>query len=88
MPDWNAPPFNLYSNAPVPPVAVAVSVVVPPLHPIVPAETDAKRLQAGELTVVVAVAVHPFASFTITLYEPAVNPVAVIVVCTGVLFHE
>jgi hypothetical protein len=34
---WNAPPFKLYSKVPTAPVAVAVSVVVPPLQEMVPA---------------------------------------------------
>ena len=38
--------------------------------------------------VAVAVAVHPFASVTVTVYVPAISPVAVGVVCTGVVFHE
>ena len=88
LPDWNAPPFKLYSNVPVPPVVVAVNVVIPPLQAIVPADADNKRLQDGEPTVVVADVVHPFASITVTVYEPAINPVAVIVVCTGMVFHE
>lgn len=35
--DWKAPPFRLYSIAPLAPVGVAVSVVVPALQAMVPA---------------------------------------------------
>jgi hypothetical protein len=38
--------------------------------------------------VTVAVAIHPLASVTVTVYDPAHNPVAVAVVCTGEVFHE
>jgi len=31
---------------------------------------------------------HPLASVTVTVYVPAVNPVAVWVVCAGAVFHE
>jgi hypothetical protein len=63
-------------------------VVEPPKHAIVPADAVAEMLQAGEPTVVVAVVIHPLESVTVTVYVPAVSPVAVIVVCTGELFHE
>ena len=72
----------------MPLVTVTVNVVVPPKHAIVPAAAVAVILQAGEPTVVVAVVVHPLASVTVTVYVPAVKPVAVCVVCTGVVFHE
>src|SRR6476620_2490278 len=38
--------------------------------------------------VAVAVAVNPLMSVTVTVYIPAMRPVAVCVVCTGVVFHE
>ena len=42
----------------------------------------------GWLMVTVLLAVHPFASVTVTMYEPAHRPVAVWLVCTGTVFHE
>ena len=42
----------------------------------------------GCVTVVLAVAVHPFPSVTVTVYVPDESPVAVAVVCTGLEFHE
>jgi hypothetical protein len=38
--------------------------------------------------VTVAVALHMLASVTVTIYEPAFNPVAVENVCMGKEFHE
>ena len=38
--------------------------------------------------VTVAVCIQPLASVTVTVYVPALSPVAVGVVCTGVVFHE
>jgi len=38
--------------------------------------------------VTVAVVVQPLASVTVTVYDPATRPVAVAVVCTGVVFQE
>ena len=35
-----------------------------------------------------AVAVQLLASVTVTVYGPAISPVAVAVVCTGSVFHE
>ena len=67
------PPFKLYSTAPDAPLAVAVSVVVPPLHAIVPAAAETERLHcAAQLTIVCVVAVHPFASVTVKPYVPFV----------------
>ena len=69
LPDWNAPPFKLYCNAPVPPLAVTVSVVVPPLHAIAgPADADAVMAGGAAATVTLFVdAVQLFASFTVTV---------------------
>jgi hypothetical protein len=47
LPAWKAPPFKLYSTAPAAPPGVAVNVVVPLLHNIVPAEADTVRAQAA-----------------------------------------
>jgi hypothetical protein len=38
--------------------------------------------------VTVAVVIHPLASVTLTVYDPAHKPVAVAVVCTGEVFQE
>ena len=64
LPGWNIIPSSEYAYGIVPPPAVAVSVVVPPLHNMLPAAADAVRV-AGSVTVTVAaVPVHPLASFT------------------------
>ena len=47
--DWKAPPFILYSTAPIAPVAVAVKVVVPPLQRIEPATAETAIVQAAGL---------------------------------------
>ena len=50
---WNgAPPVMLYSTAPAAPVAIAVKVVVPPLHAIVPADAVTERLHAATTSIV------------------------------------
>ena len=48
----------------VPPEAVTVTVVVPPLQDIVPALDEATN-SVGSLTVILVVAVHPLASVTV-----------------------
>ena len=59
LPDWKVPPLRLYSSEPVPPEAVTVSVVLPPLQAIDPAEALA-LMAVGWLTeTVFEVAVHP-----------------------------
>ena len=62
----------------VPPAVLTVTVVVPPLQFIVPADDDAVNT-GGCVTVTEEDAVQLFASFTITLYVPA-GKVAVFVV--------
>lgn len=42
----------------------------------------------GDSTWAVPFAIHPAASVTTTIYVPAVSPVAVWVVCAGMLFHR
>jgi len=42
----------------------------------------------GSVIVIVAVLVHPFESVIVTIYVPAHRPLAVAVVCAGVVFHE
>ena len=48
----------------VPPVAVTVTVDVPPLH-IIAVETEDAVKADGSLIVIVVLAVHPFASVTV-----------------------
>jgi hypothetical protein len=43
---------------------------------------------AGSVIETLAVPAHPLASVAVTIYEPAANPLAIEVVCTGVVFHE
>ena len=54
----------------VPPVAVTVTVEVPPLHCIGVAEAFAISA-GGSVTVIDVVAVHPFASVTVKVWPPA-----------------
>jgi hypothetical protein len=42
----------------------------------------------GWVMVTPTIAVQPLLSVTVTMYEPAERPVAVTVVCTGIVFHE
>ena len=45
--DWNEPLLRLYSTAALLfPLAIAVRVVVPPLHEMVPAEAETASVQA------------------------------------------
>jgi len=72
FPAWKAPPLSEYCNGAVPPDAVTVNVVVPPLQAIVPADADAE-ITAGSVTVTgVVVTVQLLASLTVTVYgDPA-----------------
>ena len=56
----------------VPPSAVTVTVVVPPLQDIAAALDDAS-ITAGSVTVPVVVELHPFSSVTVKLYAPALT---------------
>ena len=56
----------LYVYPGVPPPAVAVSVVVPPLHKIVPADAEAVTA-VGSVTVTLVEAVHQLTSVTMTV---------------------
>jgi hypothetical protein len=59
------------------PAAVADPVLAPKHSTLVCTGTDAVRADAGWVIVVVAVAVHPLASVTVTVYVFAARPVAV-----------
>ena len=74
-------PFDqMYVNGAVPPVLEAAAVPSLAAHVVFVEVADAERLQVQPLvTVTVAVAVHPLASVTKTLYPPLVKPVAVLV---------
>ena len=48
----------------VPPVALTVTVVVPPLHEILPADEDALNT-VGSVTVTPVIDEHPLASVTV-----------------------
>jgi hypothetical protein len=69
----------VYPEPTVPPLpaALAVPVLAPKHKTFVCVGTDAVNADAGCVTVVVAVAVHPFASVTVTVYVLAASPVAV-----------
>ena len=64
---------------PFPPIAFAVSVVVPPLQ-IITFAIGANSTILGCVIVTVVVFEQLFASFTVHVYVPAHNPVAVAVV--------
>ena len=68
-------------------MAVAVPVEFPKqrtLTWLVPTVSAA----AGCVMVTLAVWVHRLASVTVTIYVPAISPVAVTVVWAGTVFHE
>ena len=66
----------MYAGVPPPAVTAAVPVF-PPLHKIlVDAEMVAVN-KGGCVIVTVAVAEHPVASFTVTVYVPALRPVPI-----------
>ena len=60
-----------------------VTLVVPPLQPIEPADNDAVSASGCEM-VTLAVAVQEFASVTVTLYVPALTFVRFWVLAEGV----
>jgi len=73
LPLWKPPPFKLYCNGGVPPLAVTVRVVDPPKHAIVPADADAE-IAVGCVTVTlldVAVHVGVLTRRAVTVYVPA-----------------
>ena len=57
---------------PVPPAAVTVTVADPPLHEILVEVEPAVKI-VGSVTVMLVVAVHPFASVTVYEEVPAVT---------------
>jgi hypothetical protein len=73
----------------VPPPAVTVAEpLLPPKQRIFTEEEMVAVSCVGCVMVTVAVEVQPFASVTVTVYVPAVRPVAVAVSCAGVVLHE
>ncbi len=56
----------------VPPSAVTVTVVVPPLQAIAVADEE-DTTAVGSVTVPVVVELHPFSSVTVKLYAPALT---------------
>jgi hypothetical protein len=54
---------------------------------LVCAEAVADKAAAGWVMVTEAVEVFPLASVTVTVYEPAVRPIAIAVFWTGVEFQ-
>ena len=74
---------QLYVYGVVPPLTVFVTLVVPPLQPIVPADNDAVS-SSGCVMVTLAVAEHELASLTVTVYVPALTPVRFCVLADGV----
>ena len=68
-------------------MAVAVPVA-PPKHATLTWLVVTVSAAAGCVIVTLAVAVQRLASVTVTVYVPAISPVAVIVVWTGTVFHE
>ena len=76
----------MYGPVPFAPAAVAVPVL--PLHFTSTWLVVAERATAGSVIVTVFGTVHRFASVTVTVYVPAIKPVAVAVFCAGVVFQE
>ena len=81
--------FHEYIYGPVPPAGVAVAL------PSEPAKHDTSTeaivvlsAAAGSVMFTVSVSVQPLLSVRVTVYEPAMRPVAVAVVCTGTVLHE
>ena len=68
---------------------LADAVAFPSLLPQVALELEMLiAIAAGSVIVTVAVLEHPFTSTTVTVYVPAINPVAAAVVCAGAVVHE
>ena len=63
----------------MPPVPLAVDVVLPPLQLMVPVVRLPVRAVAGSVMLAVLVELHPFASVIVTVYCPAVRLLAVAV---------
>ena len=59
--------MRLYWIVPVPPEAVTVNVVVPPLQVMIPAEAEAVMVQVDEPTAVEALLAHNRLSLTVTV---------------------
>ena len=79
MAEFPFPPAGnqLYEKLPEPPDAV--TLILPSLPPLQErlVLVALRLIAAGELTMVVAVRVQPFASVAVTVYVPAARPVAV-----------
>ena len=74
---------------PVPPVVLKVTVPsATPLHDTLVELTTTFRLCEGAVTSMLDVYIQPLASVTVTVYVPAVSPVAVVVPCGGTEFHD
>ena len=77
---------HAYVYAGVPPPAVTVAVpLFPPLHDVA-VEVSEEVSAVGSVIGTVTTVTHPAPSVTVTLQEPADNPVAEEVVCP--LHHE
>ena len=61
----------------VPPIADTVTVVLPPLHRMLPEVDEATRAAAGSVMVTVTEVVQLLASVTVYVNVPADNPVMV-----------
>jgi hypothetical protein len=80
------PLLHVYVYAVVPPEGVTEAVpLFPPLHDTFVCAVVVD-IAAGCVIVTVVVYVHPFLSFTVHVYVPAVNPFMLEVVCP--LLHE
>jgi hypothetical protein len=82
--------FHAYVYGGVPPVG-SETVTVPSFPPkhltLVNAVAVTFVIGLGWKTVALAVVEDPFESDTVTVYTPAFNPVAVLPLCTGFVFH-
>ena len=86
------PLVHEYVNVPLPPATIAVALpVFPPLQNTFTCDVVTAILFDGAVinTLALCDTVHPLLSVTVTVYVPGVadKPVAVCVLCAGVVFH-
>lgn len=67
FPAWYGEPFNEYSNGGVPPDAVTVIVVLPPLHKIGGADAETMIAGGAGSMIIGVVEVQPLSSFTVSV---------------------
>jgi hypothetical protein len=71
----------------VPPVTIAVAVPLFNPEQVMFVDVQLTLIDGGAARVMLQVVTHPLASFMLTVEVPAASPVAMFVVCTGLVFH-